>query len=118
MAVRFESARKMALSLDDVDEGMSYGTPGFKVGGTLFMRLHQDLKALVVRTNFEQRIELMAADPETYFITDHYLNYEWALVNLARVHADALRDLLRGARLLAAAAKKKPIPRRKRPAAR
>jgi len=24
---------------------------------------------------FEERAELMAADPETYYITDHYLNY-------------------------------------------
>jgi hypothetical protein len=97
----------MALALDHVEEGSSYGTPGFKVGGVLFARLHQSLDALVVRTDFEQRAALMEADPETYFITDHYLNYEWVLVRLDRVDPDALRDLLRGAWRSAAADKKK-----------
>ena len=107
MAVTFQVARRMALALDRAEEGPSYGTPGFKVGGVLFARLHQNLDALVVRTDFEQRAELMEADPETYFITDHYLNYEWVLVRLERVHPDALRDLLRGAWRSAAEKKKK-----------
>jgi hypothetical protein len=104
----------MALALDHTEEGSSYGTPGFKVDGVLFARLHQSFDALVVRADFEQRAELMEADPEAYFVTDHYLNYEWVLVRLDRVDPDALRDLLRGAWRSAAAEKKK----RKRTAAR
>jgi hypothetical protein len=50
---------------------------------------------------------MMAADPDTYYITDHYLNYEWVLVRLSRVHPDALRDLLRGAHRSAAAEKRR-----------
>ena len=107
MAVTFEMARRMALALERVEEVSSYGTPGFKVGGVLFARLHQSVDALVVRMDFEQRAALMEADPETYFITDHYLNYEWILVRLDRVDPDALRDLLRGAWRSAAADKKK-----------
>lgn len=107
MAVTFEIARRMALVLDHAEEVSSYGTPGFKVGGVLFARLHQSLDALIVRTDLEQRAALMEADPETYFITDHYLNYEWVLVRLDRVGPDALRDLLRGAWRSAAADKKK-----------
>jgi hypothetical protein len=117
LAVSFEIARGMALALDHAEEGLSYRTPGFKVGGVLFARLHQNLDALVVRMDFEQRAALMAADPETYFITDHYLNYEWVLVRLDRVHPDALRDLLRGAwRSAAADKKKKRTAARRRPA--
>ncbi|HMC60209.1 MAG TPA: hypothetical protein VKJ01_13535, partial [Candidatus Solibacter sp.] len=59
----------------------------------------------VLRMSFEERGELIAADPETYFITDHYLNYEWILVRLSRVDPDALRDLLLGAWRSAAASK-------------
>src|SRR6204780_5013560 len=90
----FEGVRRIALALDNVEEGTSYGTPAFKVGGELFVRMHQDGESLVVRTDFEQREELMASDPETYYITDHYLNYEWVLVSLSRVQPDALRDLM------------------------
>jgi hypothetical protein len=53
--------------------------------------------------DFDQRAELLAADPDTYFLTDHYRNYPWILVRLPLVHTDALRDLLRGAVRLASA---------------
>lgn len=109
-------ARRMALALDHAEEGKSYGTPGFKVGGVLFARLHQSLDALVVRMDFEQRTALVEASPETYFITDHYLNYEWVLVRLDRVDPDALRDLLRGAWRSAGADKKKRTSARRRTA--
>src|SRR5580658_6037961 len=108
----FEAIRKIALELDDVEEGTSYGTPAFKVRGELFARLRDDIGALVVRMSIEDRQELMEADPETYFITDHYLNYPWILVRMSRVHPDAMRDLLRGAWRSAAAGKKKGKGRR------
>jgi hypothetical protein len=105
--VTFETIRKIALSLDHVEEGTSYGTPAFKVRGKLFARLHQDSESLVVRMDRDERAELMAADPGTYYITDHYLNYPWILVRMSRVHPDALRDLLRGAWRAAAADKER-----------
>ena len=101
----FATVREIALSLPKTEEVSSYGTPGFKVGGELFTRLHQDGESLVVKMDFEQREALMAHDPETYYITDHYLNYEWILVRLSRVRPDALRDLLRGAARFASASK-------------
>ncbi|HXN73546.1 MAG TPA: MmcQ/YjbR family DNA-binding protein [Candidatus Acidoferrales bacterium] len=103
----FENVRRIALALGNVEEGTSYGTPAFKVGGELFVRMHQDGESLVVRTDFEQREELMASDPETYYITDHYLNYEWILIRLSRVHPDALRDLIRMAWRLASTSKRR-----------
>jgi hypothetical protein len=106
MAVTFDAIRKMALALENVEETTSYGTPAFKVGGAMIARLRDDIGALVVRMSIEDRQELMAADPETYFITDHYLEYPYILVNLARVTPDAMRDLLRGAWRWASAEKK------------
>lgn len=102
----FATVRKIALSLGNVEESTSYGTPAFKLrDGVGFTRLHQDGESLVVKMDFEQREALMAHDPATYYITDHYLNYEWILVRLSRVHPDALRDLLRGACRFANASK-------------
>jgi hypothetical protein len=48
----------------------------------------------VVGTTFEERAEMMEAEPETYYITDHYRNAPWVLVRLSKVHPHALRDLL------------------------
>jgi hypothetical protein len=47
-----------------------------------------------VRIDFAQRDELIAEEPETYYLTDHYVNYPCVLVRLARIRDDALRDLL------------------------
>ena len=112
--VTFDTVRQIALTLDHVEESTSYGTPAFKTGGALFARLHQDLESLVLRVDLEQRAEMMAADPDTYYITDHYLNYPWILVRLSHVRPDALRDLLLMARRSAAAAKKKTSSRPRR----
>lgn len=106
MPVTFDTLRRIALTLDHAEEGTSYGTPAFKVRGVLFARLREDNDTLVLRTTFDQRDELISADPETYFITDHYLNYEWVLVRLSQIHPDALRDLVRMAHRLAAASKR------------
>jgi hypothetical protein len=111
--VTFQTVREIALAFENVEESTSYGTPAFKIDGELIARLHQDRCSLVVRMGFDEREELIAADPRTYFITDHYLNYPWVLVRLSRVHPDALRDLLGGARRSAAMeARRKSGPRR------
>ena len=105
-SITFDTVRRIALTLPGVEESTSYGTPALKVKGRLFVRMWEDSKTMVLKTTFEEREELMAADAETYFITDHYLNYEWVLVNLDRVSEDALKDLLRGAHRLAQPKKK------------
>jgi len=66
---------------------------------------------------FEQRDELIAAQPDVYYLTDHYVNYPCVLVRLSRVHRDALRDLLGMAARFVAETAKKPRPRRRAPSA-
>ena len=102
----FDVAREIGLALPGAEESTSYGTPALKVKGKLFARLKEDGESLVVRTTDDERDELMAAEPDTYYITDHYLNYPWVLVHLSRVNPDALRDLLRRAHQLASPRKK------------
>ena len=93
----YDDVRKIALKFPGVEEGTSYGTPALKVKKTLFVRLKEDHDSLVMKMSFDQREALMAEDPEMYYITDHYLKYEYVLVRLAKVSEDALRDLLNGA---------------------
>lgn len=101
----FDVLRRLALALPDVEEGLSYGTPALKVKGKLFVRLRDDLDAVVVKMPFAKRDELLAADPETYFLTDHYVPYEWILVRLAAIRTEALPELLQTAYATAAAEK-------------
>src|SRR4051812_2003693 len=84
----------MALSFQDTEAGTSYGMPAFKVSGKTFLVYREDLSALVVRATMEERDEMIADDPETYFTTDHHRKYPWVLVRLSRARPEALRDLL------------------------
>ena len=96
-AVTFETVRQLALALPGVEEGTSYGTPAFKVKGKLFIRFHQDGESLVVATEYADREALVLEQPETFYVTDHYLNYPWVLVRLSAIRSDQLTDLLRQA---------------------
>jgi hypothetical protein len=94
--ITFDTVREIAKTLPGAEESTSYGTPAFKVKGKLFARQHQDGESLVVGVDFEAREELMNAEPEKFFITDHYLDYPWMLVRMSAVNRDELRDLLIG----------------------
>ena len=107
--VTYDTVRRIGLALPNVEESTSYGTPALKVKGKLFVRLHQDLDKIVLRMSFERRDEMRAAEPETYFITDHYRDYPCILVSLASVRMDALSELLKIAHREAAPKKKRRI---------
>ena len=106
----FKTVCEIARTLPGAEESTSYGTPAFKVKGKLFARFHQDGEALVVSVDFDEREEMMNADPEKFYITDHYRNYPWILVRLSKVRPDELRDLLMGS-WRRAAPKGKPLRR-------
>ena len=76
-----------------------YGSPALKTGGRMFacIAVHRSAEpdSLAVVVGFEQRDELVSADPGTYYFTEHYVDYPTVLVRLNRVRRDALEDLLR-----------------------
>jgi hypothetical protein len=92
--VTFESVRKTALALPGAEEGTSYGTPAFRAGGKLFARFNPGEGAIVVRVDMDEREALMEANPETFFITDHYRAYPAMLVRVATATPDEMRDRL------------------------
>jgi hypothetical protein len=93
-AADFEVVRQWLLALPGLEEGISYGTPAFKVGGKFLARLREDGESLVIKVEYAVREVLMAADPETFYITDHYSCYPMMLVRLSRVKPDELKGLL------------------------
>jgi hypothetical protein len=117
--VTYETVREIARGLPGTVEGTSYGTPALRVGKSLFARKHEDGESLVIKIDYDQRSLRMRADPETFYITEHYRNYPWMLVRLANVEPDDLRDLLEDAwrhsapkRLLSGVDTKNPRKRR------
>lgn len=97
----FDMVRELALELPGVEESTAYGEPAFKVAGKMLACVPSHKSAepgsLVVRIGFEDRAELIAAAPQTYYIKDHYEKYTGVLVRLSHIKPEALQDLLRGA---------------------
>jgi hypothetical protein len=94
----FEIVREIAKALPNVEESSHYGGPSLKVSGRLLAcpAIHRSAEpdSLAVRIGFEERAELMAAQPGTYYLTDHYVKYPAVLVRLGRINRKSLRDLL------------------------
>jgi hypothetical protein len=95
--VSFETVRQLALALPGIEEGTSYGTPAFKVRGKLLARLREEGETLVVKIDFSDRDLLTQADPDTFFVTDHYVGHPLMLVRLSSVRREQLRILLEDA---------------------
>jgi hypothetical protein len=101
-SVNFEAVRALGRTFPDLQESTMYGSPALKFGKRLVacLAIHRSTEpgSLVVRTDFEQRAALLVDDPETYYVTDHYVKHPVVLVRLARIQHDQLRDLLAAAR--------------------
>ncbi len=96
--IDFDTVRRIALGLSDVEESTIYGSPALKVRGKLLtcIPVHKSAEpgSLAVRIDFDRRNELLAVAPNVYYLTDHYVNYPVVLVRLSRIQIGALRDLL------------------------
>jgi hypothetical protein len=90
-----DDVRAVALSLPEVTERPSYGTPGWRVRDRLFARLRDDDTVLALHVVDEQdKAALIAGAPEKFFTTPHYDGYAMVLVRLASVEPAELRELL------------------------
>jgi hypothetical protein len=109
------SALAIGRSLPGVDVATAWGQPALKAHGrTIACRAaHSSAEpdSLIVMMPVAERDALVEEAPEIYYLKPHYVGHPCVLVRLARIHPDALRDLLAGARRHAAA--KRP-PRRSR----
>lgn len=96
--INFDTVRNLALALPGVEESTAYGSPALKIHGKLLacVPAHRSAEpgSLAIRVDFEDRAELLAAAPDVYYVTDHYVGYNAVLVRMSRVNTDVLRDLL------------------------
>jgi hypothetical protein len=92
--VSFDEVREMALALPEVEEATWFGTPSFKVRGKSFCRLREDGDSLVLMINLFERDLLLQAEPDAFYITDHYRDYPAVLARLSAVDPDQLRERL------------------------
>ena len=97
-----DDARRLALALPETHEQKMYGTPAFYVRKKHFARLRDGGEVLVLRCDMGERELLMGAEPDTFFVTDHYRDWPYVLVRLAAIEEDELREVLTDSWLMAA----------------
>ena len=97
----FKTVEAIGRTLPDVEITTTWGKPALKVRGKMLVCVPSHSSAepnsLAVRMDFADRDSLIADDPDTYYLKEHYVNYPIVLVRLSRLHPDALRDLVVGA---------------------
>ena len=97
--ITFRTVEALARDLPRVERGTSWGARALKVDGAMFACVPTNKSAepgsLVVSLDFGVRDELIADDPETYYLKEHYVGHPCVLVRLNHINRDALRDLLR-----------------------
>ena len=95
----FETVRTIGSALPGVVESKAYGMPALKMRGKLLATLPANRSvepdSLVVCVSSEQRDELLATDPDVYYLTEHYEGYDNVLVRLSRISREALEGLLK-----------------------
>ena len=88
----WDEVRAIALSLPEVEESTSYGTPSFKVKTKFLTRLRSEDDSLVLLdVGFDEREMLIEAEPATFHITPHYKDYPSVLARMATVDPGTLR---------------------------
>ena len=116
--IDFDTVRKIALTLPGVEASTAWGASALKVRGKLLacVPTHRSAEpgSFMVRVGFDDRAELLAAAPNVYYVTDHYLGYSAVLVRLSRVTPDVLRDLLGMAHKFVTVNNARPLPSRSR----
>jgi hypothetical protein len=95
--ITWATVRELALALPGVEEATCYRTPAMKVRGKLIARLKEDGDTIVVPMPVDERSVRLEAEPDVFFVAEHYLPWPYVLVRLATVTRTDLRELLEDA---------------------
>jgi hypothetical protein len=105
----WDDVRRLALALPEVEEGTSWGTAAWKVGGKTFVwerpLRRSDLAALgdaappgpILGARVEHELAkdvLIQDDPDVFFTTPHFDGYPAILVVLDRIGPEALEEVI------------------------
>ena len=94
--VSVDAARKLAMSLPEVEERDHFGSPSFRVKGKIFAQLSrqgdESERALVKMTAADQAALTMSA-PDVFSFVPQWGKHGWTYARLAAMEESALHDL-------------------------
>jgi hypothetical protein len=92
----FNEVRETALSFPGVEEYLAFGRPTWRLNGRLLAcitKIDPDTLCVKVLDQLERDF-LLNTQPDIYYLTPQYANFEALLVRIPNVEADDLRRLI------------------------
>ncbi|WP_344361512.1 MmcQ/YjbR family DNA-binding protein [Streptomyces gobitricini] len=90
-----DDVRRIALSFPETVEKEAWNMPTFRVAGKMFVTVPDDQTSFAVRCPKIERAELIAAEPEKFWVPPHEASSAWVRVRLAALEdQEELRDIL------------------------
>ena len=90
-----DDVRRIALSFPETVEKQRWGHPTFDVAGRMFVTVPDDQTSFAVRCPRLERAELIAAEPQKFWVPPHEAGSNWVRARLAALEdADELHDIL------------------------
>jgi hypothetical protein len=94
----FDAVREIGLTLADVVDGTTYGSPALKVRGRpvacVPVNKSAEPNSAVFWVGRDRRAMLIKQQPHIYYVTEHYEPYGTVLVRLSHIARDEIRELL------------------------
>ena len=107
LAELYRRVLEIAERFPGVEATRAYGTPCIKVDGKILARLRSESEGgLALRCDFPERQMLMQADPQAFYVTDHYIDWPMVLIDLAEVRWAAMPGLIETAWRMVASKKR------------
>ncbi|MEU5427448.1 MmcQ/YjbR family DNA-binding protein [Streptomyces olivoreticuli] len=87
--------RRIAMALPETVEKEAWSMPTFRVAGKMYITVPDDETSIAVRCPKHERAELIAAEPEKFWVPPHEAGSSWVRVRLAALEGlGELRDII------------------------
>ena len=90
----FDHVRALALAFPGVEESLTFGSPSLKVSGKFLTQMWQDGTSLILSMEIIERDMWINAEPDIFFITDHFRDWPGVLIRIDQIDDDLLCDLI------------------------
>jgi hypothetical protein len=97
MPLKRDEARAIALSLPGAEERPWFNRPCVFIHDRFLTRVHDKEEAVVLQIgSMEMREMMLEAEPDLFYITDHYRNFPFVLARLKALTKTSFKSMLEG----------------------